>query len=62
MTVEEARTIWLTMLGSDWVPFIDVLSDPHYFGSLDAAFLKLRKAEELHVDIKAERVKLKCKS
>lgn len=62
MTTDEARTIWLTLIGSDWVAFIDVLSNPHYFGTLDQAFLELRKAKELHVDTNAERVKLKCKS
>lgn len=60
MTLDEARTIWLTLLGSDWIAFVDVISNPHYYGTLDAAYMTLRSGAALDVDLNRELVKIKC--
>lgn len=60
MTLEEARTIWLTLLGSDWVRLVDILENPHYFGTLDQAYLKLRRADELEINLTTDETKIKC--
>lgn len=60
MTLEEARTIWLTLLGSDWVGLVDVLESPYYFGTLDQAYLKLRRADELEINLNTSVMRIKC--
>jgi hypothetical protein len=62
MTVEEARTIWLTMLGSDWQKYVDLISHPMFMGTLDSAYVELRDAGMLERDVVRELVKIKCKS
>lgn len=61
MSVEEARMIWLTMLGSDWVDediFMDVPSN----SPLDAAAIILDYEALLEHDHYRYRIKLRCKS
>ena len=62
MTLEEARVIWLTMLGSDWVGFADLMNSPYYQETLADAYVKLRDAGEMDRDYNRQVVKLKCKS
>jgi hypothetical protein len=62
MTVEEARTIWLTVLGSDWHKYVDLVSHPMFMGTLDSAYVELRDAGLLDKDAAKELVKIKCKS
>lgn len=60
MTLDEARTIWLTLLGSDWVAFYDMMTNTHYMGTLDEAYCLLRDAKALDADYDGQRVKIKC--
>lgn len=62
MTLEEARTIWLTLLGSDWVSSIDVLESPYFEATLGPAYKELRMRDEMEVDRAREIVRIKCKS
>lgn len=62
MTLEEARTIWLTMLGSDWVRHYDIMVDPQYEGVLRLAYTELTLNAEIDVDRARGCVKIKCKS
>ena len=62
MTLEEARTIWLTLLGSDWHKYVDLVSHPMFMGTLDSAYIELRDAGMLERDVVKELVKIKCKS
>lgn len=62
MTLEEARVIWLTMLGSDWVPIIEILESPHYEATLGPAYRELRMRDEIEVNHVREIVRIKCKS
>ena len=60
MTLDEARTIWLTLLGSEWTPFVDILGNPYYITTLEEAYRTLRRADALDVDLNKELVKIKC--
>ena len=60
MTLDEARTIWLTLLGSGWVGYHDIMSNPQYEGTLDAAYVKLRDTAAIDKDHVAQQVKIKC--
>ena len=60
MTTEEARTIWLTMVGSDWVCFTRLhLADFHM---ANEAYKVLSNANSMERDFRSYRVKIKCKS
>ena len=64
MTLDEARTIWLTLLGSGWVSTGDVVYSPYYLGTLDEAvkILKANDAFEYHnqLDKFEQHIKIKC--
>jgi hypothetical protein len=62
MTIEEARTIWLTLLGSEWHKYVDLVLHPMFIGTLDLAYIELRDAGLLDRDVVKELVKIKCKS
>jgi hypothetical protein len=62
MTLEDARAIWLTLIGSDWVGRYELMNSPHYYSTLQPAYTVLRMAASLDVDLAADKVKLKCKS
>lgn len=62
MTLEEARTIWLTLVGSDWIEHYDLMIDPHYPETLQPAYTILRMNAAMDVDRNQERVRIKCKS
>lgn len=61
MSTEEARMIWLTMLGSDWVDE-DVIMDAPHNSPLDAATVILDYEALIEYDHYLNRVKLRCKS
>lgn len=61
MSTEEARMIWLTMLGSDWVDE-DVIMDSPYNSPLDAAAVVLDYAGLLEYNHHKYKIKLRCKS
>ena len=61
MSVEEARMIWLTMLGSDWVDE-DVIMDAPYNSPLDAASVILDYEALLEYNHHQYKIKLRCKS
>ena len=61
MTLEEARVIWLTMLGSDWIDEAVVIDAP--FGSaLDIASAVLDYEGLIDHDFHKQKMKLRCKS
>ena len=66
MTLDEARTIWLTLMGSGWVTVGDVVFSPYYAGTLDEAvkLLKMSDSFEYHNNINTfeQHIKIKCKS
>lgn len=61
MSLEEARMIWLTALGSDWVDE-DVLMDAPSNSPLDAAAIILDYAAMLEYNHYQYKIKLRCKS
>ncbi len=61
MTVEEAKMIWLTMLGSDWVDE-DVLLNAPFGSALDAAAMVLDYEALLEYNHYQYKIKLRCKS
>jgi hypothetical protein len=60
MTIKEAKTIWLTLLGSDWVTYYDFMNNPQYYSILKAAYVKLKDNDSLDIDYQKEQVKIKC--
>ncbi len=62
MTLEEARTIWLTLLGSDWVTRYDVMMDSQYHDVIRPAYKLLNDTASMDVDLARDMVKIKCKS
>ena len=63
MTIDEARMIWLTMLGSDWVDE-QVIVDSPYKSPLDVAsqILDMEGLIEFNLESQTMRMKLICKS
>lgn len=61
MSLEEARMIWLTALGSGWVDE-DVIMDEPYNSPLDAAAVILDYQGLLEYNPHRYRIKLRCKS
>ena len=61
MSTEDARVVWLTMLGSDWVDQ-DVLMREPSNSPLDAATVILDYDGLLEFNHPAYTVRLKCKS
>jgi hypothetical protein len=59
MTIDEARAVWLTKMGSGWVNELEVLLDD---GVLWEAYTKLRLSDSLDKDLASLKMKLKCKS
>jgi hypothetical protein len=59
MTLEEARTVWLTIIGSDWVDYKDVLesgtSTPIW-----QAYVSLRLNDALDKDLNTQKLRVKC--
>lgn len=60
MKLEEARTIWLTLLGSEWQKWVDVLDNPMYFSVIKPAYEKLNETNSIDKDYNRELVKIKC--
>lgn len=61
MSTEEARMIWLTMLGSDWVDEDSIMDAPS--GTpLDIASIVLDYEALIEFDYYQNKVKLRCKS
>ncbi len=61
MSLEEARVIWLTMVGSDWVSQ-DIIMDAPLNSSLDAAAVILDYDGMLEFNHHNYAVRLRCKS
>ena len=63
MTIDEARMVWLTMLGSDWVDE-QVIVDSPYKSPLDVAsqILDMEGLIEFNLESQTMRMKLICKS
>lgn len=61
MSTEEARMIWLTMLGSDWVDEA-VIMDAAVNSPLDVASMVLDYEALLEFDYYQNKIKLRCKS
>ena len=61
MSVEDARVVWLTMLGSDWVDEAVLMDEP--FGSnLDVAAMVLDMEALIEHDRLNYKIRLRCKS
>jgi hypothetical protein len=61
MTLDEAKMIWLTMLGSGWVDEDVLMNEPH--GSvLDVAGMILEHEALLEYNRYHYKIKLRCKS
>lgn len=61
MSLEEARMVWLTILGSGWVDQ-DVLMDAPFNSPLDAATVILDYEAMLQFNHSNYTVRLRCKS
>ena len=61
MSVEDARMIWLTMLGSDWVDEAVLIHEP-FRSPLDIASTVLDYEALIEYDFHRQRIKLRCKS
>jgi hypothetical protein len=61
MSVEDARMIWLTMLGSGWVDEA-VLIDAAFRSPLDIAGAVLDYEGLIEFDFHKQRIKLRCRS
>lgn len=62
MTIDEARTIWLTIIGTDWVRHYDLMVDPQFDAVIRPAYTVLRMNACMDVDRVRECVKIKCES
>ena len=60
MTLEEARTIWLTVLGSEEIWFWHMMNHPMYSETLAKASVVLRDSDEVVRDYNKQIVKIKC--
>lgn len=61
MTLEEARIIWVTLVGTDWVRWIDVLENPYYMDNIREAHILLRESHLMEYNPAEESLKIKCK-
>lgn len=61
MSIEDARVIWLTMLGSDWVDEA-VLIDAPFRSPLDIAGTVLDYEALIEYDFHKQKIRLRCKS
>ena len=61
MPVEDARVVWLTMLGSDWISE-DIFMDYPHGSTLDLAANILDLESELEYDPPSNRMRIRCKS
>ncbi len=61
MSTEEARMIWLTMLGSGWVDEA-VLMDAPFRSPLDIAGMVLDYEGLIEFDFNKQKIKLRCRS
>jgi hypothetical protein len=61
MSVEDARMIWLTMLGSDWVDEAVLIDEP-FRSPLDIASTILDYEALIEYDFHKQKIKLRCKS
>jgi hypothetical protein len=61
MSIEDARVIWLTMLGSDWVDEA-VLMDTPFRSPLDIAGAVLDYEGLIEFDFHRQKIKLRCRS
>lgn len=60
MTLEEARTIWLTLLGTGWLTYVEVMEHPQYEEVIAPAYKKLRDSASMDRDAARELVRIKC--
>lgn len=61
MSIEDARVIWLTMLGSDWIDEAVVIDAP-FSSPLDIASAVLDYEGLIDHDFHKQKMKLRCKS
>ena len=61
MSVEDARMIWLTMLGSGWVDEAALMDTP-FRSQLDIAGTVLDYEGLIEFDFHRQRIKLRCRS
>ena len=61
MTLDEAKMIWLTMLGSGWVDEDVLMNEPHG-SALDVAGMILEHEALLEYNHYHYKIKLRCKS
>ena len=61
MTLAQARMVWLTMLGSDWISE-DIFMDYPHGSTLDLAANILDLELELEYDPPSNRMRIRCKS
>lgn len=59
MTLEEARTVWLTIIGSDWVDYKDVLENGTAT-PIWQAYVSLRLNDALDKDLNTQKLRVKC--
>lgn len=59
MTLDEARTAWLTLLGSDWISYDDVMRSAHYYQVLSRAYATLLTTDSLKIDHNSLKVKIR---
>ena len=60
MTLEEARTIWLTLLGTEKLSFGDMMRHPMYNYTIANAYVVLRDANAVARDYDKQIVQIKC--
>ena len=60
MTLEEARTIWLTLLGSEWHTYYDVMTHPQWAEVLHPAYMLLRNHKQMQINNDNETLRIKC--
>lgn len=60
MTLEEARTIWLTLLGTEKIGFADMMNHPMYNYTIANAYVVLRDANAVDRDYNKQTVQIKC--
>ncbi len=60
MTLAEARTIWITLLGTEKLSFGDMMSHPMYNYTIANAYVVLRDANAVARDYDKQTVQIKC--
>lgn len=60
MTLAEARTIWITLLGTEKLSFGDMMRHPMYNYTIANAYVVLRDANAVDRDYDKQTVQIKC--